>query len=126
TRGTNELVHQVYGGFSFLLDHVIVVAFVGFAFDDPVGAALVLGNEIGIVIVAGGVRDGRALVGVETFPPQDVFGKVQAHGQEIFTAPRVKGGRREEALVPGAVELAFLKVLSLVFAKEFEDVLPQG
>src|SRR5699024_1865960 len=79
TGGADELVHQVYGGFSFLLDHVIVVAFVGFAFDDPVGAVLVLGDEIRVVVVPGGIGDRRAVLGVEAFPPQDVFGKVQAH-----------------------------------------------
>src|SRR5699024_10636121 len=61
--GADELVHQVHGGFSFLLDHVIVVAFVGFAFDDPVGTVPVLGNEIRVVVVSGGVGDGRAFVG---------------------------------------------------------------
>src|SRR5699024_12737965 len=65
TGGADELVHQVYGGFSFLLDQVIVVAFVGFAFDDPVGAVLVLGDVIRVVGVACGVGGGGAGVGGE-------------------------------------------------------------
>src|SRR5699024_2903616 len=87
TRGANELIDEIHGGFSFLLDGVIVVTLVGFAFDDPVGAVLVLGNEIREVVVSGGIGDGRTFMGVETFPPQNIFGKVQAHSQEIFTAP---------------------------------------
>lgn len=62
---------ELFGGVAFRGHGGVGLLVVGFAFDDPVVAVSIKGDEVGAVVRGRRVGDGGAVAGVEAFPPLD-------------------------------------------------------